>query len=125
MQNRNNEKFLNAHSSTKTYQIIDGATTIMGIVGKEVKLPDGRSMLEIIKDLKDPQVYLVEYDRKLIKERDRYVELTTDHRGSMVEFKDLKTMLKEIDLQQREPNANLKTQQRTLERQKDLGGIER
>ena len=127
-QNRHSEKFLCEHNSQKTYKIIDGAETIKGIVGKEISLPDGRRMIEILKDKQDPCIYLVEHDRQLIKERDRYVELKTNSQGSMVDFKDLKTMLKEIKTHQREPDINLERQQRALElaRDRDLSrGFER
>jgi hypothetical protein len=119
IQNRHSEKVLNAQDPNKTYQILDSSTTIMGTVGREIKLPDGRSMVEIIKDLGESRIYLVEHDRKLIKERDCYVELKTDNRGVMVDLKDTKTMLKEIEMHKREPNANLEKLQRELERDRE------
>jgi len=127
-QNRHSEKFLCEHNPQKTYKIIDGAETIKGIVGKEISLPDGRRMIEVLKDNQDPCIHLVEHDRQLIKERDRYVELKTNSQGSMVDFKDLKTMLKEIKMHKREPDINLERQQRALElaRDRDLSrGFER
>ena len=119
IQNRHSEKVLNAQDPNKTYQILDSSTTIMGTVGREIKLPDGRSMVEIIKDLGESRICLVEHDRKLIKERDCYVELKTDNRGVMVDLKDTKTMLKEIETHKREPNANLEKLQRELERDRE------
>jgi hypothetical protein len=125
-QNRLGEKFLNEHNPQKTYKVIEGSETIMGIVGKELSLPDGRRMIEILKDKKDPCINLVEYDQCLIKERDRYVELKTDHQGFMVDLKDTKTMLKEIAMKQRAPDINLERQQKELARERDLSrGIER
>ena len=125
-QNRLSEKFLNEHNPGKIYKVIDGSETIMGIVGKGLNLPDGRRMIEIIKDKKDPCINLVEYDRCLIKERDRYVELKTDHQGFMVALKDTKTMLNEIAMKQRAPDVNLERQQKELARERDLSrGFER
>ena len=125
-QNRLSEKILNEHNPQKTYKIIDGIETIMGVVGKEINLPDGRRMIEIIRDKKDHCINLVEYDRRLIKERDRYVELKTDHQGFMIALKDTKTMLKEIAMKQRAPDVNLERQQRELARERDFSrGFER
>jgi len=125
-QNRLSEKFLNEHNPQKTYKVINGSETIMGIVGKEHSLPDGRRMVEIIRDKKDPCINLVEYNQCLIKERNRYVELKTDHQGFIIALKDTKTMLKEIAMKQRAPDVNLERQQKELSRERDLSrGFER
>ena len=125
-QNRLSEKFLNEHNPQKTYNVIDGSETIVGIVGKEHSLPDGRRMVEIIRDKKDPCINLVEYNQCLIKERNRYVELKTDHQGFIIALKDTKTMLKEIAMKQRAPDVNLERQQRELARERDFSrGFER
>ena len=125
-QNRLSEKFLNEHNPQKTYKVINGSETIMGIVGKEHSLLDGRRMIEILKDKKDPCINLVEYDQCLIKERNRYVELKTDHQGFIIALKDTKTMLKEIAMKQRAPDVNLERQQKELARERDLSrGFER
>jgi len=124
-QNRYNEKVLNEHNPQKNYKIIDDQTTIIGIVGKEYQLTDGRRMIEIIKE-KDPNIFLVEHDRRLIKEQNRYVELRTNSLGHMTDFKDLKTILKEIKMQQREPDRNLERQHQQLNLERDLSrGFER
>ena len=106
-QNRLSEKILNEHNPQKTYKVIDSIETIMGLVGKEHSLPDGRRMIEILKHEKDPCINLVEYNQRLIKEQNRYVELKTDHYGSMVDLKDTETLLKEIETHQRAPNNYL------------------
>jgi hypothetical protein len=83
-------------------------------------------MVEIIRDKKDPCINLVEYNQCLIKERNRYVELKTDHQGFIIALKDTKTMLKEIAMKQRAPDVNLERQQKELSRERDLSrGFER
>jgi ATP-dependent exoDNAse (exonuclease V) alpha subunit len=106
-QNRLSEKILNEHNPQKTYKVIDRQETIMGLVGKELNLSDGRRMIEILKHKNDPCINLVEHNQHLIKEQNRYVELKTDHQGSMVDLKDTETLLKEIETHQRAPNNYL------------------
>ena len=106
-QNRLSEKILNEHNPQKTYKVIDSLEIIMGIVGKELSLSDGRRMIEILKHKNDPCINLVAHDPRLINEQNRYVELKTDHQGFMVDLKDTETLLKEIETHQRAPNNYL------------------
>ena len=88
------------------YSIVKPQEVVRGIVGKNLELPNGKQMIEIIQD-KDLPTKLVPEHHFIKIERGKEVELKFDEKGAMANIKNSQTLQKEALIKQQQ-EENLK-----------------
>ena len=112
--NRHTELMLNNNLDQPKYTIVDQWDKFRGIVGKNITLADGRSMIEILVE-RNQRIKLVE-DHLVIKtELGRKIELSFDQRGVMVGIKTSEMLARESQQLQEQQH---KRKELALERQR-------
>jgi Ti-type conjugative transfer relaxase TraA len=113
--NQSIEQQVNQHKvNCLQYSIVEPQEVVRGIVGKNVKLPNGKQMIEIIQG-KDLPSKLVPEHQGIKTELGKEVELKFDEKGAMANIKNSQTLQQEVLMRQQQEQ-----QKEQIERHREI-----